>query len=170
MIAETITKKDLRPYDVLCYEKKGFVGRGIQGFSRSYVNHTSDVDTDLTVWEAIFNGYKNRTLEESIDSNTVYIIVKRPKFRVNPRIHKGAISKMKKAKYEFEGIWYSILRIFGSGWKGDKEVVQDVFCSKATAYILFCLGVTGYDKYYQMSPNDILLDFKNFDTYILKLD
>lgn len=170
MILEKIPIMDLLPGDSLIYEKTGFISRAIQIMTRSKFNHASMIDKSYMIHEAIEEGYKTRTLFESIDKDTKRIVVKRPKKKIDLDLMESIMFEMKDAKYEFAGIWYEIKHQFWGGWKGDKEVKKNVFCSKANAYIfLNAFKMLDYlDIWFETSPDTIFEDFINFDTFELQ--
>lgn len=165
-----IKKTDLLSGDILIFSKKSTIGRIIQIFRRSIFNHTARYMDENSVWEAIAGGYKERTLIQSIGNDTIRIIVKRQRIKPNIRLMKLDLEYMRNVPYEFSGLIASIYRIYNGLWIGDKEIKKSTFCSKADAYLCMRQGILYYkDKWYMIAPDELALDFIDFETFELDL-
>lgn len=166
--AKPISYIDLIPGDILVYSKKACISRAIQILTRSKYNHTGTIGSDGYVYEALQQGYVKQKVKESV-KDSIQVIVQRPLHPINVNALDSAIFDMKDAKYEFIGIWYEIKHQLWGGWKGDKEVKKNVFCSKASAYIEFKQGNETYNKWWDISPDEIAENMFDFETFELIL-
>lgn len=167
--ATKIKKSELLPGDILVFSKTGFIARAIQILTRSKYNHTATIGSDGKIYEAVPEGYVRNSLKEALKDNPKQVIVKRPKYGIDVEKLDSAINDMKNAKYEFAGIGWQILHQLWGGWKGDKEVTKNTFCSKASAYIMYKMNYEDYSDYYKVSPDEIADDYVSFDTFDLIL-
>ena len=159
---------ELIPGDILVYAKSEWISRAIQLLTRSKYNHTGTIGSDGMVYEAMQQGYIKQKVYISV-KDSLQVIVKRPKHPINVNARDSAIFEMHKAKYEFAGIWYEVKHQLWGGWQGDKEVSKNVFCSKASAYIEFKQGNETYKEYWSTSPDEIVENTEDFDTFELNL-
>lgn len=166
--AKPISYIELIPGDILVYSKKEWISRAIQILTRSKYNHTGTIASDGLVGEAIQEGYKKRTVKVSV-KGSIQVIVKRPKHPIDVNALDSAMFEMRNAKYEFAGIWFEIKHQLKGGWKGDKEVTRNVFCSKASAYIEFKQGNETYNNWWDVSPDEIAENMVDFETFELIL-
>ncbi|NJM15922.1 MAG: hypothetical protein HC896_11650 [Bacteroidales bacterium] len=164
--AAKIPAIELIPGDILVYSKKSAISRAIQILTRSKYNHTGTIATDGMVAEAIEKGYVKQSIKVSV-KDAIQVIVKRPKHKIDVQKLDAAMWEMRNSKYEFLGIWYEIKHQLWGGWKGDRDVRKNVFCSKACAYIEYIQCNDNYAHWWCVSPDEIAEDFVSFDTYEL---
>ena len=175
MNIEEITIDQLKVGDTLCYHKRGILAAMIRIVTSSKFTHTSIVSyigkNAVIVHEAVPVGYVPHKLDYSL-KDTIQVIVKRPKVNFDVQDLHACIMDMQGAKYEFEGLvaelWWHLKN--RKVWIGDKEVRKNVFCSKANAYIFrYAFEMKDYEQWWSVSPDIIAEDFRNFETYKLKI-
>lgn len=173
MILENkITIDELKVGDSLCYWNKGWISFFIRLFTNSKYSHTSIVVATGLVAEAIEKGYVANRIVDSV-RNAKQVIVKRPKLNFDKEEFHNEIFRLLNARYEFEGLYYEVVKQIKpySKWKGDKEAIKDVFCSKANAWLFWkVFKLNDYENWYEVTPRDIANDFKNFETFELILN
>lgn len=155
--------------DTLCYHKKGVISFFIRLFTNSKYSHTSFYVARNLVSEALAKGYCVRDIKESL-RDAKEVIVKRPKLDFDRGEFNKYILNLIYTTYEFDGLFYEAIKQISpkKHWVGDREAVKDIFCSKANAWVFYnVFKMSDYANWYEITPRDIVEDFKNFDTYKL---
>jgi hypothetical protein len=142
----SLEKDKIQTGDILLYSSKGFIGKAIQFFTRSKVNHVSiaiEIWGEMYVYESIEKGFVPVKLEDSIKGKDIFVL--KPDFKVD----KKAISLLTTSmaghhRYDFASLlFFQVIyqvtkRVAGKGlWIGRKDAnaSKRLYCSEAVAYI-----------------------------------
>lgn len=154
---------DLKNFDILLTGNTGIIPLLIQLFTRSKVNH-AEIYYEGKLYGAEQDGFNQRELKK----NKKYI-VKRYNNTLDSDKALNALKELIGVPYDFDATLLAqpLHQVIGN-WKGDKSI-KDINCSQAAAYIIN--KATGkYISWYKISPDELLEDFENFDTYFTLLN
>lgn len=150
--------------DVLLYQKDALISEIIDIFERSKFGHaglTDRITNDIWVYEAIQPQFVRRTLRESIGSDSLHIIIKRPKFPFDKELLINTIDTLRGHGYDYQSIFSQLIHKTIGGWPGTKDV-DKVYCSEAVLWAFNQL-TNLFPEWYSSSPDDIAENETDFE-------
>ena len=149
---------NLKKGDILHCTSNGWLGKAIQFFTRSRINHTALV---LEVWNELYiidsqrDGTNLRKAEDWIKEFNYKYIISRPKNQKDiylNNISKRALSKSGITPYDFKSLfWYQPVYQITGNWKGKEgpDAEGKMYCSEYVAWVY------ELKNWWKLSPQDV---------------